>query len=117
MARMGKTAWLITDEQESGRGPVRVLAVMGPARGRQAIEDAVEMFWRALHLNGAEKLQYMAPNHPSPYRPEWAGQQCYCGQGAGLVVARRVSGLQEVPRGQGFDGLVWDSMPDPATRS
>lgn len=111
MGKNGKTAWLITDELESEKGPVTVLAVLTPQAGKTMVEQAVDRLWRALHLTGDEKLQYMAASNPPPYKPSWTNLICYCGQGS-VVVARKVTGLRDVPQGQGIDGLTWDGMPN-----
>lgn len=111
MGNGGKKAWLITDELESGKGPVTVVAVLSPQTGWKKVEEAVDRLWRALHLPGDEQLQYMAARNRPPYKPEWTNSICYCGQG-GVIVARQVIGLREAPQGKGIDGLTWDGMPD-----
>lgn len=112
MGNGGKEAWLLTDEMESGKGPVTVVAVLSPQTGWKKVEEAVDRLWRALHVPGDEQLQYMAPRSWRPYKPQWANNtHCYCGHG-GVIVARRVTGLREAPHGQGIDGLTWDGMPD-----
>ena len=115
MGNGGKKAWLITDELESEKGPVTVVAVLSPQVGMKTVEAAVDMLWRALHLTGDEQLQYMGANSWRPYKPAWANNSyCSCGQG-GVIVARRVTGLKEAAFGQGIDGLTWDGMPDPTS--
>lgn len=108
----GKKAWLITDELESEKGPVTVVAVLSPQTGMKKIEEAVDRLWRALHIPGDDQLQYTAASSWRPNKPAWANNShCYCGQ-RGVIVTRKVTGLREAPQGQGIDGLIWDGMPD-----
>lgn len=81
MGNSGKKAWLITSELESGKGPVTVVAVLNPQTGKKSVEQAVDRLWRALHVTGGEKLQYMGASKPPPYRPDWTNFMCYCGSG------------------------------------
>jgi hypothetical protein len=111
MGNNGKKAWLVTDELESGKGPVTVMAVLSPQTGFATVETTVDILWRALHISGDEKLQWMGTKNPPPYRPDWTNSICYCGQGR-VIVARKVTGLREAPFGQGIDGLLWDDMPE-----
>ncbi|ALE07252.1 hypothetical protein AL755_20150 [Arthrobacter sp. ERGS1:01] len=109
MAKEGKKAWLITYEHAWKAGDdVAVLAVLNPATGHGKVEDVVGLFWRQLSLRGSEKLAYMNPKAPPPYRPKWAApEECTCGHSQ-VVVARLVTGLRASNDAGSIDGLVWD---------